>query len=91
MDVHNFTTELELIQQFVKNGSSELFYFDESGFSLETNIPYAWQEINTTLLRSCKKVVESRSELEKFKFLETEFQMPTALDFTTAKLQLMEK
>jgi hypothetical protein len=50
MDVHNFTTELELIQQFVKNGSSELFYFDESGFSLETNIPYAWQEINTRLL-----------------------------------------
>jgi transposase len=35
----------ELIQQH-KNGDIDLCYFDESGFTLEPSVPYAWQSAN---------------------------------------------
>jgi transposase len=38
----------ELIQQH-KNGLINLCYFDQSGFSLEPCVPYAWQPINETI------------------------------------------
>jgi transposase len=43
------TSEIkELIQQH-KNGDIDLCYFDESGFTLEPYIPYAWQPIGKTI------------------------------------------
>lgn len=38
----------ELIQQH-KDGLIDLCYFDQSGFSLEPCVPYAWQPINETI------------------------------------------
>ena len=38
----------ELIQQH-KNGLINLTYFDQSGFTLEPCVPYAWQPINETI------------------------------------------
>lgn len=37
-----------MIQQ-AQNNELELYYFDESGFSLTPSIPYAWQKIGTTI------------------------------------------
>ena len=39
---------IELIEQSRK-GQIDLFYFDESGFSLEPSIPYAWQPRGETI------------------------------------------
>ena len=36
--------ELEALQKQEDRGKIDLYYFDESGFSLEPCIPYAWQE-----------------------------------------------
>jgi transposase len=41
--------ELEGLIQQSKEGSIELFYFDESGFTLEPCVPYAWQEKGETI------------------------------------------
>jgi len=38
----------ELIQQH-KDGDIDLNYFDQSGFTLEPCVPYAWQPINETI------------------------------------------
>jgi transposase len=38
----------ELIQQH-RNGCIDLCYFDQSGFTLEPCVPYAWQTINETI------------------------------------------
>ena len=31
-----------------KEGKIDIFYFDESGFSISSNMPYLWSEINNT-------------------------------------------
>ena len=31
-----------------KKGKIDIFYFDESGFSISSNMPYLWSEINNT-------------------------------------------
>ncbi len=41
--------ELEALQQQEDRGRISLYYFDESGFSLEPCIPYAWQETGTVI------------------------------------------
>ena len=33
-----------MLEQDEKEGLIELFYFDESGFSLVPEVPYAWQD-----------------------------------------------
>jgi transposase len=38
----------EFIQQY-KDGVIDLSYFDQSGFTLEPCVPYAWQLVNTTI------------------------------------------
>lgn len=42
-------TELETFQRQEDAGEIDLFYFDESGFSLTSLLPYAWQEIGDTI------------------------------------------
>ncbi len=39
---------ISLIRQSQK-GEIDLFYFDESGFTLEPCVPYAWQPIGETI------------------------------------------
>ena len=41
--------ELEGLIQQSKEGSIDLFYFDESGFTLEPYVPYAWQKKGETI------------------------------------------
>lgn len=41
--------KLETFQQQEDAGDIDLFYFDESGFSLTSLLPYAWQEIGDTI------------------------------------------
>jgi transposase len=41
--------ELEALQKQEDRGKIALYYFDESGFSLEPCIPYAWQETGTVI------------------------------------------
>lgn len=46
---------LEELKQQAKKGEIEIRYFDESGFSLKPDIPYAWQEKSERItLRSCQ-------------------------------------
>ncbi len=46
---------LEELKKQAKKGEIELRYFDESGFSLKPDIPYAWQEKSERItLRSCQ-------------------------------------
>ncbi len=34
---------------FAKQGIVDLYYFDESGFNLTPNLPYAWSEVGQTI------------------------------------------
>lgn len=43
------TEELETLQRQEDAGLIDLLYFDESGFSLTSLLPYAWQEIGETI------------------------------------------
>jgi len=43
----------QLIQKYdllSKRGKIDLYFFDESGFSVNSNIPYAWSPINHTMV-----------------------------------------
>jgi transposase len=40
---------LESLVQQSQDGSVDVFFFDESGFTLEPCVPYAWQEIGKTI------------------------------------------
>ena len=43
----------QLIQKYdllSKRGKIDLYFFDESGFSVNSNIPYAWSPINQTMV-----------------------------------------
>jgi transposase len=51
-DPAEFTTcqrELEALQKQEDQGKIDLYYFDESGFTLDPYIPYAWQEPGTVI------------------------------------------
>jgi len=51
-DPEEFTTcqrELEALQKQEDQGKIDLYYFDESGFTLDPYIPYAWQEPGTVI------------------------------------------
>jgi hypothetical protein len=37
--------EISELQDKDKNGEIDLYYFDESGFSLTPSVPYGWQNI----------------------------------------------
>ena len=39
--------QLKMIKQWSIEGSCELYFYDESGFSLNSNIPYRWSTIGT--------------------------------------------
>src|SRR5207249_11599082 len=41
--------ELEALQKQEDKGKIDLSYFDESGFTLDPSIPYAWQEPGTVI------------------------------------------
>src|SRR5882672_2133709 len=41
--------ELEALQKQEDKGKIDLYYFDESGFTLDPYIPYAWQEPGTVI------------------------------------------
>src|SRR5256885_4847531 len=41
--------ELEVLQKQEDQGKLDLYYFDESGFTLDPYIPYAWQEPGTVI------------------------------------------
>src|SRR5438128_11880380 len=41
--------ELEALQKQEDQGKIDLYYFDESGFTLDPYIPYAWQEPGTAI------------------------------------------
>jgi len=47
-----FTEAIETIKNLMTqsdNGEIDFYYFDESGFTLEPCVPYAWQEIGKTI------------------------------------------
>src|SRR2546426_9428926 len=51
--------ELEALQKQEDQGKIDLYYFDESGFTLDPYIPYDWQEPGTTLeipVRKCGRI-----------------------------------
>ena len=51
--------ELEALQKQEDQGKIDLYYFDESGFTLDPYIPYAWQEPGTPLeipARKCGRI-----------------------------------
>ena len=41
--------ELAALQQQEDQGKIDIYYFDESGFTLDPYIPYAWQELGTVI------------------------------------------
>ena len=41
--------QLKMIKRWVKKGVCELYFYDESGFSLNSNIPYRWSPIGEPL------------------------------------------
>ena len=51
--------ELEVLQKQEDQGKIDLYYFDESGFTLDPYIPYAWQEPGTVIeipVRKCGRI-----------------------------------
>jgi hypothetical protein len=41
--------QLQMIKEWVQQGVCELYFYDESGFSLNSNIPYRWSPIGEPL------------------------------------------
>jgi len=41
--------QLKMIKEWSKQGLCELYFFDESGFSLDSNVPYRWSPIGKPL------------------------------------------
>jgi transposase len=48
-DFDKAQSEIENMIELAKLGQIDLYYFDGSGLGLTPNIPYAWQEKNTTI------------------------------------------
>lgn len=49
LDFRAAQQELNSLHELDKEGKIDLYYFDESGFSTESNVPYAWQPIGETI------------------------------------------
>jgi len=52
-DEELYETKKSLIQKYdllSQRGTIDLYFFDESGFSINSNIPYAWSPINNTMV-----------------------------------------
>lgn len=49
LDFAKCQRELEALQKQEDQGKIDLYYFDESGFTLDPYIPYAWQEPGTVI------------------------------------------
>lgn len=49
------TDEINLLIQQHKDNELDLCYFDESGFTLEPSVPYAWQQKGETIEIPCSK------------------------------------
>lgn len=47
--------QLETLILQDKNDEVDLFYFDESGFSLTPAVPYAWQTVGETIKIPCSR------------------------------------
>ena len=45
---------METLENFAKKGFIDLYYFDESGFNLTPNLPYAWSTIGKTVVIPAK-------------------------------------
>ena len=43
------SAQVASVKGFVDKGLCDLYFFDESGFSLDSNIPYAWSEVGKPL------------------------------------------
>ena len=43
------SAQVASVKGFVEKGLCDLYFFDESGFSLDSNIPYAWSEVGKPL------------------------------------------
>lgn len=51
-DPEKFEQSVKMIENLVEqevNGDIDLYFFDESGFTLEPCVPYAWQHVNETI------------------------------------------
>lgn len=40
---------MQTLENFAKQGIVDLYYFDESGFNLTPNLPYAWSTVGKTI------------------------------------------
>src|SRR5882762_10005071 len=68
--------ELEALQKQEDKGKIDLYYFDESGFTLDPYIPYAWQEPSTVIeipARKCGRInvlgfMNRQNDLHPFMF-----------------------
>src|SRR5215831_5475962 len=68
--------ELEALQKQEDKGKIDLYYFDESGFTLDPYIPYAWQESGTVIEIPAKKgprinvlgLMNSKNDLHPYMF-----------------------
>ena len=68
--------ELEALQKQEDKGKIDLYYFDESGFTLDPYIPYAWQEPGTVIeipARKCGRInvlgfMNRKNDLHPFLF-----------------------
>lgn len=68
--------ELEALQKQENKGKIDLYYFDESGFTLDPYIPYAWQESGTVIeipARKCGRInvlgfMNRKNDLHPFVF-----------------------
>jgi len=59
-----FEKELQLLREQAVKGEIDLYFFDEVGFNLKPNVPYAWQPIGTTA-----ELPASRSSKDNFTVL----------------------
>ena len=46
---NNKKKDLQTLEGFAKKGLVEIYYFDESGFNLTPNLPYAWSRVGKTI------------------------------------------
>jgi transposase len=48
-DFEKAQSEISILLELANEDGIELYYFDESGFNLTPNVPYAWQKKGTTI------------------------------------------
>lgn len=53
-----FKRELNILMEMADNEEIDLFFFDESGFNLEPNVPYAWTPIKK---QSCLPAIKGNT------------------------------